>query len=256
MNLGADDNPVEEMVVVADGAGAHTGGRVASTHAVEAFTRSYLNNDVERPVRSRLKEALSLANDAIAEQGKLMPKLRGMGSTIIGVVFSRHTIHWISVGDSHLYRVRAGSIVKMNADHSFGGYIDQMRATGTYIDPSETMPRNTLLSALTGDRVPVIDCPDVATPVRTGDRYLVCSDGVNTLPIEMLGKLSQRARSASQMVDLTLSAIRLKAAPRQDNVTLVVVDVVTAARADAPADPGATTTDDPLAIVGEFTQTT
>ena len=68
--------------------------------------------DLVRRGSARLAEALELANAAIAHETAGNPALNGMGCTLIGAAFGPEGVEWVSVGDSPLFLVRNGEIVR------------------------------------------------------------------------------------------------------------------------------------------------
>jgi serine/threonine protein phosphatase PrpC len=104
-----------------------------------------------------------------------------MGCTLVAAVVHDAMLSWASVGDSHLYLVRGGGISKLNADHSYGGFLDRMAALGQPVEPEPGCARNMLMCALTGEEIMEIDCPDTGTRISSGDWLIASSDGLNTL---------------------------------------------------------------------------
>ena len=130
----ANDKP-SALVIVADGMGGHAAGNVASNMAVQAFNKylsaSYPTNDIP----GILSQAVAKANNSIKETVTETPALQGMGCTMVAAILEAGKMWWASVGDSHLYLVRNKELIKKNADHSYGGFLDWMAAEGTPMEP-------------------------------------------------------------------------------------------------------------------------
>ena len=77
--------------------------------------------------------------------------------------------------------LRGGDLIKKNADHSYGGFLNRMAEAGTPVEAEAGFSRNMLMSALTGDDIAEIDCPDAPLELRPGDRVILSSDGLDTL---------------------------------------------------------------------------
>ncbi|MGE0383758.1 MAG: SUMF1/EgtB/PvdO family nonheme iron enzyme [Gammaproteobacteria bacterium] len=224
------------MVIVADGMGGHAAGNVASNLAVQAFNRNVSANFPSDNLPATLRESARKANTSIAETVRETPALKGMGCTLVCAIFSDKHMRWVSVGDSNLYLLRNGELKKKNADHSYGGYLDRMAAEGKVVDADTGFSRNMLMSALTGEEIPDVDCPETPLELAPGDRIVVASDGLDTLADEKLVAISAASQTAKQCVDNLLKGVQAEKIPRQDNTTVVVVDVLAAARASvAPA---------------------
>ncbi len=70
-------NGAPAVAVLADGMGGHAGGALASRMACESFIKAYTGND--GPNRDRLFDALTAANQAIADTVEANPMLAGHG---------------------------------------------------------------------------------------------------------------------------------------------------------------------------------
>lgn len=219
------------LFVVADGMGGHAAGEVASRIAVEAFGAL--------PAAVGLDEAVREANGRIfeAQDGGLDGGgLSGMGATVVALRFSRAeagpeaglVAEVAHVGDSRAYLFRDGLLLPLTEDHSFvnalvkDGIIDRKEA-------SRHPQRNIITRALgTGDAR-----PDLAYfEALTGDRVLLCSDGLHEAVSEhaIAGSLGLSARGGPREAVRALVRAAFEARGR-DDVTAVVVDVAAPGRA-------------------------
>ncbi|MGE3772914.1 MAG: SUMF1/EgtB/PvdO family nonheme iron enzyme [Gammaproteobacteria bacterium] len=213
------------LVIVADGMGGHAAGNVASNMAVQTFNKHLTSNFPSDQMPTVLREAVLQANNSITETVRETAALKGMGCTLVAVVIDDKELRWVSVGDSHLYLVRDAKVVKKNADHSYGGFLARMAEAGKPIEPEAGFSRNMLMSALTGDEIADIDCPDGALELQAGDRIVIASDGLDTLSHGKLVSHVEKAGSAKECVDALLKAVQDARMPRQDNTTVIVVMV-------------------------------
>ena len=94
-----------------------------------------------------------------------------MGTTLVAAYLSEAGIAWISVGDSPLWLFRGRQLMRLNEDHS----LRQMKREGARVSG------NMLMSAVTGEPIPIVDCRPDPIEVRKGDLILLASDGVLTL---------------------------------------------------------------------------
>ena len=177
----ADADSAGSMVIVADGMGGHAAGNVASNMAVQTFNRHLSKNFPNDNVSNVLYEAVLQANGSITATVSETAALKGMGCTLVACVLERGNLRWVSVGDSHLYLLRNGDLSKKNADHSYGGFLDRMAEAGTPVEAEAGFSRNMLMSALTGDDIAEIDCPESPLQQKRGDRVILSSDGLDTL---------------------------------------------------------------------------
>ncbi|MGH7461832.1 MAG: PP2C family protein-serine/threonine phosphatase, partial [Longimicrobiales bacterium] len=209
----ANGNP-SSLVIVADGMGGHAAGNVASNMAVQAFNKHVsANYPAENPGKI-LRECVLRANKSIKETTAETPALAGMGCTMVAAILEAGKLWWASVGDSHLYLIRNKELIKKNADHSYGGFLDRMAAAGTPVEPEPGLARNMLMSAVTGDDINEIDAPDTSFQLQTGDRVLLCSDGMDTLSTGKIIQFSEWSEAPKECAEALLKAVEDAAMPR------------------------------------------
>ncbi len=225
------------LIIVADGMGGHAAGNVASNMAVQAFAKHVSTNYPSDDLPEVLHEAVLRANKAIKETVKETPALEGMGCTMVAGILEDGKIYWASVGDSHLYLIRGSELMKKNADHSYGGFLERMKAAGTPMEPEPGLAPNMLMSAITGDDINEIDVSTQPMELQAGDRVLLCSDGMDTLSRGKIIQYTAWSDSPKECADALLQAVTDEKKPKQDNTTAVVVKVVEKAAAAAPAPP-------------------
>ncbi len=222
----AGESKNSALVVMADGMGGHAAGNIASNLVVSTFNKRFTGEFGKQEVPAVLRACLDKANSALRDSIRETPALDGMGCTMVTAALSAGKCYWISVGDSHLYLVRDGQLVKQNEDHSYGGYLDRMKAQGLDVEPEPGLSRNMLMSAMTGDDVAEIDCPGTPIQLEAGDRVIVASDGLDSLSEHGILELCASASTPKKCVESLLKGVEAAAKPRQDNTTVIVVDVV------------------------------
>jgi len=164
------------LVVLADGMGGHQAGQLASRLAVDAALQSY--GRVGGATTERLKLALAAANAAVYERAQLDARWQGMGTTLLLFAPDGRGACFAWVGDSRLYRWRAGRIETLTRDDTVvQGLLDR-----GLIDAAEAArhPEHSVLTQAVGTHAQ-IPAPHVEGPVelQAGDRFLLCSDGVH-----------------------------------------------------------------------------
>lgn len=220
------------FAVLSDGMGGHAAGDLASRIIVtEIFAELTLRSsspefDVSE-VPGLLRESVSVANRCIRAHIDSDPSTSGMGGTVISTVLVDNQLHWISIGDSPLWLYRNGELTRLNDDHSMAPQIDLMASQGL-IDATEAKDhpqRNCLTSALIGEDIPSIDCPDEPFELREGDLVLVASDGLEFMPEDQIASILKRsARKKSDRITTDLIAgVTGINDPQQDNISLVVI---------------------------------
>jgi serine/threonine protein phosphatase PrpC len=231
------------LAVVADGMGGHAGGDVASAATVLDMIHldhdSYENGDAG----TVLADEIQTANSLLSELVHINPKLAGMGTTVTALLLAEGKLHFAHIGDSRAYRLRNGEFEQVSVDHTFvQRLIDEGRLRP---EEAETHPHKNVLMRVLGDvdASPELDLDTLE--VQPGERWLLCSDGLNYVAGHVVERTVRETKSLSEcaerLVELTLEA----GAP--DNVTVVMLeiaeqtpdDVRTAAVDIVPAPPAA-----------------
>ena len=221
----SDDNP-SALIIVADGMGGHAAGNVASNMAVQGFNKHATTNYPTDKPADVLHECVIKANNSIKETIKETPALAGMGCTMVAAIFEADKLWWASVGDSHIYLLRDKKLIKKNADHSYGAFLDRMEAAGTPVEPEPGLARNMLMSAVMGDEIDEIDVSYEPFDLQAGDRIMICSDGMDTLSEGKFLQFSDWSETPKECTEALLNAVTEANMPKQDNTTIVVVDII------------------------------
>ncbi|MES0863676.1 protein phosphatase 2C domain-containing protein [Ruegeria sp. SCPT10] len=220
--------------VLADGMGAHASGDMASALVVsQVFAALKMRRNMlksgDANIPALLKKAVGEANTAMSNFIKNNPDSKGMGATLIATVVRDNQLYWLSVGDSPLYLIRNGEIQKLNEDHSMAPQIDAMVASGQLSAEvaAQHPDRNCLTSAVLGEEIPRIDCPETPMALEPDDILILASDGLQTLTDGTILKLANKtAASSSAVVTQNLmSAVEAAAMPEQDNISVMVLQI-------------------------------
>lgn len=266
------DTPLvaEGLYAVCDGMGGHRGGEVASQVAVESLREHFVDTTL-----AALVAAVQAANESVYERALGDPDLRGMGTTLCavalvdvsdsptngasgrgapaaaeaGLVDGERQLGVVNVGDSRVYLFRDGDLVQLTRDHSL---VEEMVRDGR-LSPDEALShpqRNVLTRALGVEPSVQVDA-EMVIPY-TGDRYLLCSDGLFNEVDE--ARIAATLRRLADPNEVARELVRLaNEAGGRDNITVVVVDIVDddgrAGRASAAlaGDPSSTTSHTDLA---------
>lgn len=227
--------PQHELFIVADGMGGHRAGDVASRLASESITEFFqrtASEDVTWPFHfdasltdeeNRLLTAIRLANRQIYEHSVRSHDLRGMGTTVVGALFSpsKNKMFIGHVGDSRAYRVRSGQISQLTRDHSLLN--DYLAAMPDMTEEQRNeLPKNVITRALGMQDNVEVDL--ISDDARTGDIYVLCSDGLSGMvdddDIQLV--VSEAASPAAACRRLVAMANEHGG---EDNVTAVVIEI-------------------------------
>lgn len=138
-----------------------------------------------------------------------------MGSTLVGLYFSKELVWIVNVGDSRCYLLRDRVLRQISKDQTDEAY---MKENGI----SNRKPYLTQYLGMDPEEIRLQPYVDLLQWERE-DRFLLCSDGVtDMLPFSLLEEILQQKNNPEACVRAILKAA-LKAGGR-DNITAMVVD--------------------------------
>ena len=191
------------LVLVADGMGGHVGGCEASRRAAQGLVRLIAGDAGP----SEVAAALRTVNRELFAAAAKDPALRGMGTTVAGILATADRTIWFNVGDSRVYSVRQEFLRQLSVDDVPAGGAAGGRIT----------------QALGGADAFLEIEPHVGSEsTRAGRRYLLCSDGLtDALPLDVVERVLS-ADNGDLVGELLDSAL---AAGAPDNVSIVLAGV-------------------------------
>ena len=209
------------FALLADGLGGYNAGEVASGMVVSLVAEGLRTQTAIDPV-GLLKREVEKANAVIFEASLRKPACAGMGTTLVAAVFSDHHVTVAHVGDSRLYRLRAGRFEQLTRDHSLmqdqidSGFISRMAA--------RLSPHRSLLTKALGTE-PLVEIELGVFDTLPEDLYLLCSDGLT----EMLEDADISRTLATWQGNLPVAAQRLIQIANEngglDNVSVILVQI-------------------------------
>jgi protein phosphatase len=234
VQLAADEEQWQQrghLFLVADGMGAHAVGEKASEQAARVIPHAYHKYAQQGPVPA-LRKAFIEANASIHACGQQNREFEGMGTTSTALLLLPEGA-WVGhVGDSRVYRIRDGEIEQLSYDHSLVWEYARLKQ----MDPDDVqdIPSNVIHRCLGPEPLVQVDI-EGPHPVRAGDLFLLCSDGlsgqVSDHEIGAIATALPPAEACRLLVDLA----NLRGGP--DNITVLIVRVQGSAEGNGVAAP-------------------
>jgi serine/threonine protein phosphatase PrpC len=180
------------LYVVCDGMGGHAAGEVASAVAVRTLSEEirksqdllddYVKGSTggsrvsKRDITNMLGFAVNCASRKIHAEASQDEKKRGMGTTLVAVLFLGHQAFIIHVGDSRIYLLRNGNLEQLTEDHNvYNEFIKKKKidlGNAAKLAPKQAITRAVGVYEHCEPETLVID-------VAPGDRFLLCTDGLS-----------------------------------------------------------------------------
>jgi serine/threonine-protein phosphatase Stp1 len=210
--------PDDGIWVVADGMGGHEGGDFASQAIIELIAMIPSGLD-PRTRMTAVRDAIRQAHANVRREGDRRGH-QTIGSTVVAIVLARENFVAFWVGDSRLYRLRDGELQMLSSDHSA---VAPMVESGQLTwDQAEKLPDSNVITRAVGVG-DSINISKVRGHVSSGDRFLLCSDGLS----KYFGFTALRdvlANTPMETVTDKLLEAALEAGGA-DNISIIVIDV-------------------------------
>jgi protein phosphatase/serine/threonine-protein phosphatase Stp1 len=205
--------------MVADGAGGHEHGEIASGMLAEALaaTSRLAGSDLIAEIRASVAHAhQQLRARADAEADRAGHAIT-IASTIVVFLASGPHYACLWAGDSRIYRLRGSAFEQLTRDHSLVQVlVDEGAITA---EQAERHPHANVITRAIGADGPEPELDKVTDKAEPGDRFLLCSDGLNkALAESLIARLAATDEPARRLIDAALEyGVR-------DNVTAIVVE--------------------------------
>lgn len=204
------------VVAVADGVGGHPGGDIASRCVIDAL--------VGADVDLSAADLVTIAHDAlfrriVSEMGN-RKELIEMATTLTIAVLRDGSAEIGHVGDSRAYHHDGRLLTQVTEDHTHG--MDRVAAGEITLEEAKANPDWHVLSNFLGFESFRVSTHRV--PMRSGDRLLLCTDGLSNMvgDAEIAELLTAGSPSAASAALLAAA----NGAGGHDNISVVVVEAV------------------------------
>src|SRR5919197_151563 len=213
------------IFAIADGIGGANAGEVAAALAANALRGE--GGSGEEALVMLIQEA----NRRVYERAAEDAAKSGMGTTMTVALLEDGQVRIGHVGDSRAYLIRDGELSQLTDDHSLVGEL--VRSGKLAPEDAETHPQRSVITRVLGTD-PDVDVDTVTVETRSGDLFLLCSDGLYSMVgNDRILELVERNRR-----DLDRAAKALIAAANkgggEDNITIVAFEIAPEGEA-APA---------------------
>ncbi len=213
------DRPDLGLWAVADGAGGHHAGEVASgmiREALESIPPELSASELLAEVRLRITATHATLVEMAQERGEGAM----IASTIVAVLIRNDYFACLWAGDSRSYLLRDGVLRQVTRDHSL---VQDLVDSGMITEEeAENHPRANVITRAVGAETDELVLDKVMERLQPGDRLLLCSDGLcKTLPKDVMAELLGVQNGDAPPKVLVEAAV---AANATDNVTAVAIE--------------------------------
>ena len=200
------------MMAVADGMGGHNSGDVASSlslHNLQFFFHDIPSNLNAGEFNESIIGWLDSINHVIDSKGTVDMSMKGMGTTLVALVYYNGDFYSLNCGDSRLYRFRKGELCQLTTDHSLDNMLGEAKHSSV------------ITNCIGGGcKTSFFDIVKLTEDIQRGDVYLLCSDGLtDMLSDHRIGVLLENGADANMLCEAGIERGGL------DNVSACRIDV-------------------------------
>lgn len=215
--------PEENTVfaIVADGIGGRNAGEVASNIACTAAREYITSHYSQHNTPQMLRQMMQYLHLSIQQAAGKNDAFEGMGTTATALFIRQQIACYAHIGDSRLYHWRNSRLQQCTTDDTL---VSQMLREGL-ITTSEAVDHsmNNILTQALGAGVHITPQISTGIPVKTGDRFFLCTDGVHNIlqqdELNLLMQIQQPGRLVESVKQMCLQRI----AP--DNFSGIIIQV-------------------------------
>jgi len=208
------------LFAVFDGVGGRKAGEVASQTAADTVEETFAAES-NAPPTELIRRAIQIANRDIYELGQTEPAYGSMATTVALLHIDGDQATIAHVGDSRVYRLSDGNLVRETIDHT--DFDDKIRAG--LISPHDARERDddhSINRALGIETA--VDFELKTIDIRSGDRFLLCTDGVyRHVEDNELARVLEDFQDPQEASDEIRRMVLKRGA--DDNLTAIVVQV-------------------------------
>lgn len=222
---------------VSDGMGGHNSGEIASNITMRQIIamRDYIfrTHDVDG-IRDRFQDFIRRTNSIIVMKANEALSLKGMGTTLTGLIICGEGVMCFNVGDSRVYHLQHGNLVQITKDHT-----EKQRLLDLGLikeDESQLIEGGKSITRYLGiDNPQIIVQADISDVINIDDTnyFMICSDGLSdVVPLEEMNQIINNGLAKTspqvvveQLVERALTADHQHTNGGCDNITVMLVKI-------------------------------
>ena len=214
-------------LIVADGMGGQNAGEKASALAVDLIPKKLeelLNFDgcPKDDAVAAIDQSVEHANSEIMALSELDPSTRNMGTTVVFLVQAGDRFYIGGVGDSRVYLLRNSNLAQLTTDHSLTQAL--LEAGTINEEEARTHRYRNVLYRYLGSKDGSAGTDAAEIQPQSGDRFLLCSDGVTDgVEDDSITNLMSASSDPQEIADSLVEAALVGGS--RDNITAVVAFV-------------------------------
>jgi type VI secretion system ImpM family protein len=201
---------------VADGAGGHGAGDVASAAATAALA-DLPSGLSPAEVLAQVRLRIAGVHADLQRQAAASASGEIMVTTLVVLMARGEHFACLWAGDSRAYLLRDGALCQVTHDHSL---VQEMVEAGSLApEDAESHPQANVITRAVGSQEP-LELDKVAGRLLPGDVLLLCTDGLfKALSDAQISQILASGSGSQQLIDQALQA------GARDNVTALVIEI-------------------------------
>ena len=208
------------LLAVSDGMGGTRAGEIASATTLRTLVDGMVSVEAGS-AEAALRQCVEGANARVWNAAHTTAVYAGMGATLAAVLIYGSNAYVVGVGDSRVYVLRGTRLVRVTHDQSL---VQELVDSGVLTErEAETSEARSVIMKGMGLK-PTVVVPMTRFPLRQGDRFLLCSDGLS----EKVGDEElRRAVSTVEAMETTCAILLDLALERggEDNITMILSEI-------------------------------
>ena len=212
------------LTCLADGIGGLEFGEIASALSCKTVLESYLM--AEKIDSDFLLDAYNKADRNVQDFAK-KKNLKGSGCTLVTVCINKNEMFYCSIGDSSLFLYRDKKIKRINRQHNYKLYLDDLLSKQQISDfdyQNNLNKKDVVISYIGKGDISLIDYNKEAFLLKPGDVIIMCSDGVfNAMDENMLLEVVNKNPNPASINTSVMNLIKIKRNIKQDNSSIISI---------------------------------